>query len=205
MQQIAVFARAPEPGQAKTRLIPLLGADGAARLQAALIDAAVAKAAAVAGAQVTLWTAGDAAHPHWQAVVARHRVALRAQEGADLGARMHAAFVATLTPGAEPCVLIGTDCPALTATHLAQAFEALAAHDAVFVPALDGGYVLIGLRSPQPTLFESIPWGSTEVMQATRLRAQAARLRMHELPPLPDLDTPADYRHALAQGWIAPV
>jgi len=72
----------------------------------------------------------------------------------------------------------------------------------VLVPAEDGGYVLLGLRAPQPALFEGVAWGGPQVLAATRQRIAAAGLRHVELPALPDLDTPADYQDALARGWI---
>jgi uncharacterized protein len=199
---IAIFARAPVPGAAKTRLIPLLGAEGAARLQAQLLHAALAKATAVSGAACTLWVAGDPALPAIVAAAARHRVPIEPQQGADLGARMHAAMAHTLATHAR-CLVIGTDCPALTTAHLLQAADALATHDAVLGPANDGGYVLIGLTQARPALFEDIAWGSASVLQATRARIAQAALRTFELAPLPDLDTPDDYRHARAQGWLA--
>jgi rSAM/selenodomain-associated transferase 1 len=199
--EIAVFARAPIAGQAKTRLIPLLGADGAAQLQARLLQAAVAKATALPGAACTLWVAGDLGHPAINAVASRYRVAIAAQLGDDLGQRMHHAMVVALSRHAG-CLVIGTDCPALTTAHLADAAAALQTHDVVLGPAEDGGYVLIGLTRPRPDLFEGIAWGSNTVLTATRQRIRAARLRLHELPTLPDLDTPDDYRHAQAQGWL---
>lgn len=201
---IAVFAKAPVPGEAKTRLIPRLGADGAARLQQRLIECALEKALALRGARVTLWVAGDTDHPFIAACAQRVGVAVRIQQGRDLGARMLHAFADTLAPGrGERCLLIGTDCPALATADLAAAAEALAAHDAVVQPAEDGGYVLIGLRAAHARLFEGIEWGQPTVMQATRERMAGLGLRWCERPPLPDLDTPDDYERALAAGWIA--
>lgn len=198
---IAVFARAPVSGQAKTRLIPSLGSTGAARLQEQLIERALVRAGHVAGAQVTLWVAGDTAHPFLQDAAQRHGAALAAQEGGDLGARMAHAFAATLAHAAR-CLLIGTDCPAMTPAHLEQAADLLHGHDVVVQPALDGGYVLIGLRAPQPALFDGIAWGSAQVLGQTRARIAALGLAHAELPPLPDLDTAADYNAARAAGWI---
>ncbi len=197
---IAVFARAPVPGQAKTRLIPVLGATGAAALQRQLTARALATACTLAQARVTLWVAGDCAHPFIVETAARHRVAVAPQTGADLGARMHQAFVAA----AAPLLLIGTDCPQLRVDDLAAAADALASHDVVLQPASDGGYVLIGLRGPQPTLFESIQWGESSVLQQTRIRIAAAGLRCALRPVLDDLDTAADLRRAIAAGLIEP-
>lgn len=200
---IAVFARAPVPGQAKTRLIPRLGADGAARLQARLIDATLATACALPAARCTLWVAGDAAHPALAAAAQRHQIEIRTQAGADLGARMHGAVAATLARPLPTCLVIGTDCPALGVAHLDEAAAALTRHDAVLGPAHDGGYVLIGLTRPQRALFEGIAWGTADVLEQTRARLRAAGLTWHELPVLPDLDTPQDYDEAVAHGWLA--
>jgi uncharacterized protein len=195
---IAVFARAPVAGQAKTRLIPLLGADGAAALQRRLIERTLATACAVAGARVTLWVADDPAHPYIGAVAARFGVAVAEQHGADLGARMNHAFEAA----GAPLVLIGTDCPQLTVEDLAAAAAALAGNDVVIQPASDGGYVLIGLTRPQPALFESIDWGGPQVLQQTQARIAALGLRCALRPVLDDLDTPTDFQRALAAGLL---
>jgi rSAM/selenodomain-associated transferase 1 len=198
--RIAVFARAPVAGEAKTRLIPRLGREGAAALQRQLIDRTLAKACAVADARVTLWVAGDAAHPFIVEAAARHGVATAAQAGADLGARMSHAFASA----GAPLVLIGTDCPQLQSRDLAAAAQALAGHDVVIQPATDGGYVLIGLARPQPELFESISWGGAEVLRQTQARIAALGLRCALRPTLDDLDTAADYERALAAGLLTP-
>ena len=196
---IAVFARAPVAGQAKTRLIPLLGADGAAALQRRLIERTLATACAVPGARVTLWVAGDTAHRFIAGVAAHFGTALAAQQGADLGERMSHAFEAT----GAPLVLIGTDCPQLSSDDLTSAAAALATHDVVIQPATDGGYVLIGLAGPQPSLFEAIDWGGPQVLRQTRERIDALGLRCALRPALDDLDTPADLQRALAAGWLS--
>lgn len=196
--RIAVFARAPVPGQAKTRLIPALGAQGAAALQQQLIERTLAKACALPAAQVTLWVAGDAAHPFVTRAAARFGVAVAEQVGDDLGGRMNHAFVAT---GAR-LVLIGTDCPQLATEDLAAAAAALADHEVVIQPASDGGYVLIGLARAQPALFESIDWGGPQVMRQTEARIATLGLRRALRPVLDDLDTEADLERALAAGLL---
>jgi hypothetical protein len=195
-REIAVFARVPVAGQVKTRLIPALGADGAADLHARLVESTLARARRAGAASVRLWLDGDPA-----GYAAPPGVAVSTQSGSDLGARMHHAFVATLARAAA-CVLIGTDCPALQPHHLREAFETLDSHDVVLVPAEDGGYVLVGLTVPQPRLFEDMAWGEPTVLAATRVRIDAAGLRAAFLDPLPDLDTPADLARARAAGWI---
>ena len=202
--RLAVFAKAPVPGYAKTRLIPLLGADGAARLAATLIERTLALAEAVRPRALTLWCAPSADHPHFRTLAAgRPGLRLGTQRGADLGARMHAAFVDELAHG--PTLLIGCDCPPLAPAHLHAAARALlgdattAPADAVFLPAEDGGYVLVGLHRPQPALFADLPWSTSALMAATRARLRAAGLRWCEPATLWDLDRPADYRRWLME------
>jgi uncharacterized protein len=196
---IAVFARAPVAGQAKTRLIPRLGAAGAARLQRQLIERALARARSVRGARVTLWTTADDADARALAEAARALV--RLQQGHDLGARMSNAFAETLD-GARPMLLIGTDCPAQTAADLENAVAALRDADAVIQPAEDGGYVLIGMKQFHPALFEQVAWGSATVLATTRARAADRRVRLAELPMSWDLDRSDDLDRALALGLV---
>jgi rSAM/selenodomain-associated transferase 1 len=201
--RIAVFARAPVAGRVKTRLQPALGADGALDLHRQLIESTLFRARDAALGAVTLWIDGDPQSPEVGACVKRQRVGLQVQRGADLGARMHAAFTDETATDPQGCLLIGCDCPALTSTRLRAAAATLADHDVVLIPALDGGYVLIGLHQPQAALFDGIRWGGNDVLAATRKRIADAGLRCAELAPLPDLDTPDDYSAALAAGWIS--
>jgi glycosyltransferase A (GT-A) superfamily protein (DUF2064 family) len=97
-------------------------------------------------------------------------------------------------------MLVGTDAPALDAAMLRRAAAALASVDAVFVPALDGGYALVGLRRLAPELFAAMRWSTAQVMAQTRERAAAAGLTWAELPPVADIDEPADLAH-LPEGW----
>lgn len=189
--RIAVLAKAPVAGYAKTRLVPRLGAEGAARLQAALVERAVRTACDARLGPVTLWCAPDPGHPAFAALAGRRGLALEAQRGADLGARMAQAVAAQA--GAGGVLVIGTDCPALTVRHLWLAAEALAGgDDAVLLPAEDGGYVLIGLRAPRPEVFEGIAWGSARVLAETRARLGGLGLRWSEPCTLWDVDRPED-------------
>jgi uncharacterized protein len=199
--RVVVFAKAPLPGFAKTRLIPRLGAEGAARLAARLLAHAAAEADAAALGPVELWAAPDASHPAFQQLVGR--IACRPQGEGDLGERMARAFD-TCLGGADPLpmLLIGTDAPGLDRHYLRAAAHALETHDAVFGPALDGGYTLVGLRRPAPALFDHMPWSTAAVMSETRLRLQRLGLRHAELAPLPDIDEPDDLA-ALPPGWLA--
>jgi glycosyltransferase A (GT-A) superfamily protein (DUF2064 family) len=101
----------------------------------------------------------------------------------------------------DRAILIGTDAPCLDASMLQAAALALASHDAVFVPALDGGYVLVGLTQAQPEIFADIPWSTAHVMAETRIRARRAGLQWLELEPVADVDEPRDLEH-LPPGWL---
>ncbi len=182
---IAILAKAPVPGLAKTRLIPTIGAHAAAVLQERLTERTAATARAAALGPVTLWCAPDATHPSFRELVLRHGVALKRQPDGDLGARMLAAMNG-------PTLVIGTDCPAFTPEHLRAAAIALADADVVMIPAADGGYVLIGARAEHPQLFSDIAWGTATVTQETRARIAALGLRATELAALWDIDTEAD-------------
>jgi uncharacterized protein len=186
---VAVLAKAPLKGFAKTRLIPVLGADGAALLQARLIERTVAAACAAAIGPVTLWATPDEAQPAFQALHARLGIALARQGDGDLGARMLAAVAAAN----GPCLVIGTDCPALASDHLRTAADILrGGADAVVVPADDGGYVLIGMRRAQPALFSDMRWSTPDVMAETRRRLRQLGLIWQEPFTLWDVDVPED-------------
>lgn len=184
---VSILAKAPVPGYAKTRLIPAIGAHAAAVLQERLTAHAVATALAAEVGPVTLWAAPDSGHDTFLKMVALKPITLRAQALGDLGARM----LASVGPG--PTLVIGTDCPALTVMHLRAAARALTEGvDVALIPAEDGGYVLIGLRAPEPTLFSGIAWGTPQVLAETRKRIIAKGLMLNEMPPLWDIDTEAD-------------
>ncbi len=195
---VIVMAKAPLAGFAKTRLIPALGAEGAAALAARLLDAAVAQAAAFAS--VDLCCAPDASHPAFQRLAKTHAIELSAQGEGDLGARMARAFERHLAQHSA-ALMIGTDAPSIDAAMLQRAAHALSDADAVFIPALDGGYALIGLCRPAPSLFSGMTWSTDRVMAQTRERLAAAGLRHTELPAVADIDEPTDLQY-LPPGWL---
>jgi rSAM/selenodomain-associated transferase 1 len=201
--RIAILAKAPVAGQAKTRLAPALGEAGAAWLAERLLDHAVGEALAADTGAVTLWAAPNTRHPAFQTQAARG-VALAEQGGGDLGARM----VRALAAGPGPVLLMGTDLPDLGAAVLREAAALLQAHDAVFVPAQDGGYGLVGVRNPDADLlallFDGMRWSVPEVMAVTRARLAASPWRHAELPPLADVDEPADLQH-VPPAWLPAV
>ncbi|MDB5545741.1 MAG: hypothetical protein JWO64_2890 [Hyphomicrobiales bacterium] len=186
---IAIFARAPVAGAAKTRLIPRLGPEGAARLHARLVEHTLQQALAAGLGEVTLWCAPDEAHPFFAQCAARFGVGLRTQQGDDLGARMLFAFEAAR----GPLIVIGADCPMLGPDLLREADSALrAGADAVLCPADDGGYGLIGLAQPHASLFENMDWGTDRVMAETRGRLRTLGLAWRETAPVWDVDRPED-------------
>jgi uncharacterized protein len=200
MCDVAVFAKAPLAGYAKTRLIPSLGAEGAAALQHRLTERAVRIAVSAALGRTTLWCAPGPEHPSFQDLQARFRIRLVAQPRGDLGARMLAAFAAAAPEGV---VLIGSDCPSLEPGDLRQAADALATGaDVAISPAEDGGYGLIAARRPFPVLFENIPWSTPAVASVTRERAAGAGLKLVGLRRAWDVDTPADYARLVRSGLL---
>lgn len=186
---INVLAKAPVAGFAKTRLIPVLGAARAARLQARLIERAVDAACASDAGPVTIWATPDETHAAFRTLRTHRHVALARQPDGDLGARMLAAIKAS----DGPALVIGTDCPALMPAHLRAAADVLrSGADAVVIPAEDGGYVLIGMRKPVSALFDAMTWGTGGVMAETRRRMREHKLTWQEPMTLWDVDLPED-------------
>lgn len=199
MTRIVIFAKAPQPGSVKTRLIPALGVDGAAALARRFLAHALQQALAANVGQVELCMSPAPCDAAWQGVEINSAVQQTAQGGGDLGERM-ASAVARVTrapaPADKSVLLIGTDCPALTAPLLQQAALQLGCHGAVMLPAYDGGYVLLGLKSPCPELFDHMPWSTSGVAAETLRRMAAFNMCVWQGPMLHDIDEPADLQHA---------
>jgi rSAM/selenodomain-associated transferase 1 len=186
---IAILAKAPVPGFAKTRLAPVLGNEGAANLHARFIAHTVTTAQSAAVGPITLWAAPDCRHPLFQTIAATLGVALTQQPEGDLGVRMMAAAEAAR----GPAIVIGTDCPALAPEHLRVAAAALFdGIDVTVIPVDDGGYGLIGMQRPQPALFEGMTWSTASVMAETRRRLTRLGLSWREPARLWDVDMPDD-------------
>lgn len=198
---VAVFAKAPLAGFAKTRLIPALGTQGAADLQSLLINLTLRLVHDSPLRPISLWCAPDRSHEVFHRMAEWYDLDLHDQAGEDLGSRMLRAF--EVLTRHRSLLLIGTDCPAMTPAHLVRCAQALRdGADAAFVPAEDGGYALIGLRKAVPQLFDKISWGTESVMEQTRARLQSLQLRHFETAMLWDVDTPADYERARAAGLL---
>lgn len=188
---IVVFAKAPVPGDVKTRLIPTLGAQAAAELHTLLTER-VLQTAVASGADVVLAGAPDATHAFFATCAANFGIGITGQLcGGDLGARMLHALDNALENWSR-VVIVGADCPAFTPAHLIQAIDQLVTHDVVLTPAADGGYVLIGARCTNATMFDGIDWGTDAVLAQQRERLRAIGLSWHEMEPLWDVDRPAD-------------
>ena len=182
MSRIVIFAKQPVPGRVKTRLIPELGAEGAARLALEMLEATIAEALAT-GLAVEL--CGDPDSAEWHE--ARPWLALTAQGEGGLGERL-----ARAASVRQPAILIGADCPELDRERLSAAAEALDTHDAVIHPARDGGYALLGIRRFDRSLFEDIDWSTDAVARQTIEKIQALGWSLRVLEILSDVDEPED-------------
>jgi rSAM/selenodomain-associated transferase 1 len=206
---VLVMAKAPRPGNAKTRLEPLLGRRGAAALQAVLIRSTLDWAqASVAGSVFLAYAPPGAAR---QMAAIAPGAALFPQRDGDLGARLRAAMARSFGAGTDSLLIVGTDTPTLEPRHAVAALELLdQGCDVCFGPAADGGYYLAALAHPAPAAFD-IPaeaWGGREVLRLSIEAAERAGLRVGVLDELErDIDTPADAAAALADprtpAWVA--
>ena len=196
MRRLALFARRPAAGEVKTRLSPAVPAALAFDLYRALLDDAIALTARAEADERFLYWAGASAAEGGPALPPEFLE--REQQGRGLGERIERAFDELIASATDRAVIVGADCPGLEAPAIGAAFAALGSHDAVLGPARDGGYYLVGLRRPAPSLFRGIDWGSPRVLDQTLERAKRAGLSAALLHPLDDLDMPADLLR-----WIA--
>ena len=178
---VTIFARWPEAGKAKTRLIPALGAEGAASLYRRMLENTVAEARSSAlPVELRVTGAPCARFADWLGT----DISVREQGDGDLGARMARV--------AAPAIVIGSDCPALDASLLRRAAQALVTTPAVIGPAFDGGYYLIGFLRAMPFLFHDMRWSTPGVFDETMRRFDRHRIAPAVLPRLRDIDTPDD-------------
>jgi rSAM/selenodomain-associated transferase 1 len=196
---LVIFARHPQRGRVKTRLVPPLTPDQALALHVASLQSTAALAASLSPqVELRLYLTSnslDAARQTTRKLRLPQRLRVRVQGGGDLGARLARAFNKLGAEGYDRVVVIGSDSPTLPRRGLQSAFTALDRAEAVLGPARDGGYYLIGLRLPRrglSRLFRGIAWGTRRTFQQTRARFRTARLRLHLLPPGDDVDTAND-------------
>jgi rSAM/selenodomain-associated transferase 1 len=185
---VLLIAKAPRPGQVKTRLAREIGA--AAAVEAYRRVGAGVAAAVGAEHDLTVWYDPPDAEQEMRDWLGEHEY--RAQQGGDLGERMCRAFAVHFDRGDRPVLAIGADAPGVGPAVVREAVRRLKEVDVVLGPALDGGYYLIGLNREAPHLFEGVPWGTTRVLQVTVALCVAHDLRVGRLAPLRDLDTAAD-------------
>jgi uncharacterized protein len=186
--RIIVFAKAPIAGKVKTRLCPPLSAADAAELQCRMIRHTLNTASLADLGPVELHCAPDSRHDFFAQCSRDFAIQLQIQADGDLGNKMQSALERE-----KRAILIGTDCPSITAKYLLHAVAAIAAENSiVFGPAEDGGYGLIGVNGATPNVFVDIPWGSADVMNVTRNILSAMGRRWRELEPIWDVDRPED-------------
>jgi uncharacterized protein len=199
---ICVFAKEPRAGAVKTRLIPLLGPQGAADFHARCVRHALRTALDAALGPVDLCCSPASGAAFFARCAADFGVALTEQGDGSLGERMHHALEHGLSRH-ESVIIFGADCPALPAQDIREAARALrGGFDAALSPAEDGGYVLIGTRKTDPRLFDNVTWSSAQVMQQTRDNLQQLGWQWKELALQWDIDRPADYQRLKASALL---
>jgi rSAM/selenodomain-associated transferase 2/rSAM/selenodomain-associated transferase 1 len=192
-QRLIIFTRYPEPGRAKTRLIPVLGKEGAASLHREMTERTLMWAKSLSRKNpdlIEIWFEGGTRRmmEEWLGPEFNYFH----QGDGDLGERMARAFQDNFLKGKKDVVLVGVDCPELTAFHGQAAFDALKDHDLVLGPTSDGGYCLIGLKRMVPEIFRSIAWGTDTVHRETLKRAKNKGISVKNLNILHDVDEPQD-------------
>jgi rSAM/selenodomain-associated transferase 1 len=199
--RIIIFAKAPQPGLAKTRLIPALGAERAAALARRMLDTTLERALGAQVGPVELRVTPAISDSAWRDIPIPDGVEISAQGEGDLGARLARATQSGLERNAA-LMLIGCDCPELDSTALRQAAQTLQGVDAVMHPTTDGGYALLGLRRFHPRLFSDIPWSTSSVAHRTIQQVNALQWSLHVAAMLNDIDEPADLRR-LPVEWLS--
>ena len=195
---VILFAKYPARNKAKTRLQPALGVDGAARMARQLLLHSIEQAIDT-GFSVELCVSPAPTNPCWQALDLPDSLRWSAQAEGDLGLRMLIASQCALQ-SFDKVVLVGTDCPSLTTARIQTAVQQLDQHDAVMIPATDGGYVLLGFRKVDDSLFSDIIWSMASVAAVTKQRMAALGWTLALFDPLHDIDEPEDLVH-LPSGW----
>jgi uncharacterized protein len=203
---LIIFTRYPTTGTVKTRLIPAVGAAGAARLHRQMTERTLDRARELPQRMpVSISVHFDGSNCQQMADWLGLDIVYQSQGEGDLGVRMNRSISSALEQGCERVVLIGTDCPELTTDILAQAFAELLERDLVLGAALDGGYYLIGMRQPQPELFIGVDWGTDRVLQQTIAIANRLNLSIGYTPALADIDRPEDLPRLTKLGFGAKI
>ena len=189
---VIVFAKAPNPGAVKTRLIPALGEIKAAKIYRSLMEKTLQTCRSAEFQNIELWCYPDADHPYFNNCWERFNTGLREQQGEDLGERMWFALSRVLSRFRYG-IIVGCDCPELSADDLITGAEKLeAGYDTVIGPSVDGGYYLLGSNQDSRDLFTDISWGTASVYSETMERIRKLNLSCYELPEHYDIDRPED-------------
>ena len=194
---ILFFAKAPVEGNVNTRLIPDIGVQAATQLQHDLVHQRLTMLTQEKLGNVILMCSPDEKQNFFVQCEQKYSVKLRKQNGGSLGERMMNGVHEALKRYKQ-CIVIGTDAPALDEHIIQQAIDTLHNTDVVFVPAEDGGYVLIGMRHRHDVLFQDINWGTAEVMQQSRDRLNENNVSYKELETCWDVDHLEDYQRYLS-------
>lgn len=189
--RIIVFTKPPIPGKCKTRLIPHLGEEGAAKLQETLITKIINDLDLYQLCPVEIWQSETTDYFSQFILKYNKNIDIHTQTGVDLGVRMSNAFKDSLKRSSK-ILIIGSDCIEYSKEYLTSAIQSLKNHDVVLGPAYDGGYVLIGATSHYPGIFENICWGTNKVLSETVIKLRQYKISYTQLNPLHDIDTPAD-------------
>lgn len=196
---IIIFAKFPAQGMAKTRLQPALGIEGAVRMARQLLLHSVEQALA-SGFSVEMCVSPAPTDLCWQALNLPDSLLWSEQAQGDLGKRMLTASQNALKEF-DRVLLIGTDCPDLTAWQIQHAAQRLDNHDTVMIPAFDGGYILLGLKQVDAHLFSQMIWSVNDVAAVTEQRIKDLGWSLKLLEPLADIDEPSDLQY-LPTGWL---
>ena len=194
---LIIFVKAPRPGTVKTRLAREIGEAAACAAYCRMVNDLRSNLARLEPVEIR-FTPDDARkdvvqwlRPGWR---------LAPQGVGELGTRLQAAFAQAFASGSKRVVVIGSDCPTVTASDIELGWNELQAHDLVIGPAQDGGYWLIGLRSARPRLFQEINWSTSTVLVETLKRAEAAGLKVKLMRQRSDIDSPADWKEFLREA-----
>lgn len=198
--RIIIFAKAPQPGFAKTRLIPALGAEKAAELARRMLFHTLREALAADIGPVELCATPATDQAAWQGIHLPAGIEISAQGAGDLGARLARASAIALEK-AGSVVLLGTDCVEISRDLLREAAQALQAHDAVIHCTADGGYALLGFKQFEPSMFNNMPWSTDAVASLTIARIGRLGWSLRAGRTLHDVDEPQDLKYLPAQ-WI---
>ncbi len=198
--RVVIFAKAPQPGFAKTRLIPALGAERAAELARKMLFNTLHEALAAGIGPVELCVTPEVNQAAWQGMHLPAGIEISAQGDGDLGARLARASERALG-NAGSVLLIGTDCVELSGDLLREAAQALQEHDAVIHCTADGGYALLGFKRFEPSLFSDMPWSTDAVAGATIARIGQLGWSLLAGQTLHDVDEPEDLKYLPAK-WL---